>query len=64
MCRRAKDRVKLQHVHIMTSTDLHCTSHVVVDRDENFEEKCLAEPISDNLCFNCMFWNDHVCAFL
>lgn len=62
MCKRAKDRVESQNVDIMTSTELYCTSHVVVDRDESFEREWLAEPIRDKLCFNCMFWNDHMCA--
>lgn len=61
MCKRAKDRVGLQDVLIMTPTDLHCTSHVV-DRDEHCEGKGMVEPIRDNLCFSCMFRNDHMCA--
>ncbi len=41
---------------------LHCTSHVVIEREPQYEEEWFNGAENETIRFNKIFWNENVCA--
>ncbi|KAL0150426.1 hypothetical protein M9458_054243 [Cirrhinus mrigala] len=62
VCRKTREIVTSSGVEIMAPDELHCTSHVALQRDENYEKDWFGEDETETLSFDKMFWTDSVCA--
>ncbi|KAI2665523.1 hypothetical protein H4Q32_021838 [Labeo rohita] len=62
MCKKARECITCSGVEMMTPDELHCTSHVALERDENYEKVWFEKNETETLSFDKMFWTDSVCA--
>lgn len=62
MCELAKDRTMSGDTEIMIPADLHCTSHVRGERDEEYEEDWFTLAGGEMLKLSQMFWTKDMCA--
>ncbi|KAL0149321.1 hypothetical protein M9458_055359, partial [Cirrhinus mrigala] len=62
VCRKARECITWSGVEMMAPDELHCTSHVVLQRDENYEKDWFGKDETETLSFDKMFWTDSVCA--
>lgn len=62
MCELTKNRTKPFDREIMLPDKLHCTSHVVVERDDQYEKDWFEEKKGETLRFEKMFWTESMCA--
>ncbi|MGL5901352.1 MAG: hypothetical protein ACRCZO_01600, partial [Cetobacterium sp.] len=61
-CELAKNRTKSFDTDHMLPDNLHCTSHVVTERDEYYEKDWFQGEEGETLRCSKMFWTDKVCA--
>ncbi|KAI2668497.1 Gag-pol polyprotein [Labeo rohita] len=62
VCRKARECITCSGVEMMAPDELHCTSHVALQRDENYEKVWFEKDETETLNFDKMFWTDSVCA--
>ncbi len=58
----AKDRTVSANTESMLPDRLHCTSHVVLEREPQYEEEWFNGAENEKIRFNKIFWNENVCA--
>ncbi len=58
----AKDRTVSANTENMLPDRLHCTSHVVLEREPQYEEEWFNGAENEKIRFNKIFWNENVCA--
>ncbi len=58
----AKDRTVSANTENMLPDRLHCTSHVVIERESQYEEECFNGAENEKIKFDTIFWNENVCA--
>ncbi len=58
----AKDRTVSANTENMLPDRLHCTSHVVIEREPQYEEEWFNGAENEKIRFDKIFWNDNVCA--
>ncbi len=60
----AKDRTVSANTENMLPDRLHCTSHVVIEREPQYEEEWFTGAENEKIRFDKIFWNENVvCAF-
>lgn len=57
----AKDRTTPINTEFMTPDKMHCTSHVVVERDSQYEETWFSGVENESVKFDKIFWTENVC---
>ncbi len=57
----AEDRTVSANTESMLPDRLHCTSHVVVEREPQYEEEWFNGAENETIRFNKIFWNENVC---
>ncbi len=57
----AKDRTVSANTESMLPDRLHCTSHVVLEREPQYEEEWFNGAENETISFNKIFWNENVC---
>ena len=57
----AKDRTDPVNTEFMTNDKMHCTSHVVTDRDSDFEKMWFNSVKNESVKFDQIFWTESVC---
>nr|XP_021332272.1 uncharacterized protein LOC110439819 [Danio rerio] len=62
ICKLAKERVKPFDSDMMSPGELHCTSQVVIDRDDDFEKAWFEKDEQETLKLEKMYWNGSFCA--
>nr|XP_021323222.1 uncharacterized protein LOC110438058 [Danio rerio] len=62
ICKLAEERVKPFDRDILSPGELHCTSHVVTDRDAEFEKAWFEANVNETLILEKMYWKDSLCA--
>ncbi len=58
----AKDRTVSANTENMLPDRLHCTSHVVMERESQYEEEWFNGAENEKIRFDKIFWNENVCA--
>ncbi len=58
----AKDRKVSANTENMLPDRLHCTSHVVIEREPQYEEEWFNGAENEKIRFYKIFWNENVCA--
>ncbi len=58
----AKDRTVSANTENMLPDRLHCTSHVVIEREPQYEEEWFNGAENEKIRFDKIFWNENVCA--
>ncbi len=58
----AKDRTVSANTENMLPDRLHCTSHVVIEREPQYEEELFNGAENEKIRFDKIFWNENVCA--
>ncbi len=58
----AKDRTVSANTENMLPDRLHCTSHVVIEREPQYEEEWFTGAENEKIRFDKIFWNENVCA--
>ncbi len=58
----AKDRTVSANTENMLPDRLHCTSHVVIEREPQYEEEWFKGAENEKIRFDKIFWNENVCA--
>ncbi len=58
----AKDRTVSANTESMLPDGLHCTSHVVIERESQYEEEWFNGAENEKIRFDKIFWNENVCA--
>ncbi len=58
----AKDRTVSANTENMLPGRLHCTSHVVIEREPQYEEEWFNGAEDEKIRFDKIFWNENVCA--
>ncbi len=58
----AKDRTVSANTENMLPDRLHCTSHVVIERESQYEEEWFNGAENEKIRFDKIFWNENVCA--
>lgn len=56
-----KNRTKPFNTEIMLSDNLHCTSHVVTERDQQYDIDWFQGETEETVKCNKMFWTENVC---
>ncbi len=62
MCELAKSRTKPHNTEIMLPDNLHCTSHVVMELDKQYEKNWFEGEKGETLRFEKIFWTENMCA--
>uniref|UniRef100_A0A9J8CJW6 ribonuclease H n=1 Tax=Cyprinus carpio carpio TaxID=630221 RepID=A0A9J8CJW6_CYPCA len=62
MCVLTKNQTKTFNAEITLADSLHCTSHVVMERDQKYENDWFNVEKGETLSFDQMFWTENVCA--
>ncbi|XP_058617745.1 uncharacterized protein LOC131531182 isoform X1 [Onychostoma macrolepis] len=62
MCELAKNKTKPFNTEIMVPDNLHCTSHVVVERENQYEKDWFEGEKGETLSFKKIFWKENMCA--
>ncbi len=57
----AKDRTVSANTENMLPDRLHCTSHVVIEREPQYEEEWFNGAEDEKIRFDKIFWNENVC---
>ena len=57
----AKDRTNPVNTEFMTNDKMHCTSHVVAERDSDFEKMWFNSMKNESVKFDKIFWEENVC---
>lgn len=58
----AKDRTVSENRENMLPDRLHCTSHVVIEREPQYEEEWFNGAENEKMRFDKIFWKENVCA--
>ncbi len=57
-----KDRTVSANTESMLPDRLHCTSHVEIERESQYEEEWFNGAENEKISFDKIFWNENVCA--
>jgi len=58
----AKNRTDPANTEFITNDKMHCTSHVVTERDSDFEKMWFNSVENESVKFDKIFWKENVCA--
>ncbi len=57
-------QTKPHNIEIMLPDNLHCTSHVVMELDKQYEKDWFEGEKGETLSFEKIFWTENMCAIL
>ncbi len=60
MCELAKSQTKPHNTEIMLPDNLHCTSHVVMELDKQYEKDWFEGEKGETFSFEKIFWTENL----